>query len=959
MNRNGFVLEYESYIEEIKATGYFFVHEKTGAELIHIPNDDRNKVFAIAFSTVPDSDKGEAHIAEHAVLSGSEKYPLRELFSNLMKGSMATFLNAMTFPDKTMYPVASQNDKDFWNLVNVYLDSAFHPNFYQEELSFRQEGHSFAFEGNGDEPYESGVVYSEMKGYEGSVDAALEDKASRALFNNTYQYNSGGVPSEILKLTYEEFVAFHKKHYTPSNARFFLYGDADLDTYLELLDKEYLSQYEKSERIPEPYDVKWRDKPVYVGGNYQSETELSALEMQFVLGDSDDLARNLCAGVLASYIFGQDSSSFKKTMIQSGFCQDMYGHLDSTRTVSVLKVTMHGVSETDAKKAEQRVFEELQKVDEERLKKGLRASLNNFGFHLREGESGSDPRGMDFMYPLLLHFKKGDDPFRRLRYEDLLEEAHTLVENGAYQRWIRDYMLDNQFRVAVLLIADPDYSSKQALQEKETLRQKWNELTVDEQKAEREWFEKLRVRQSTPDLKEDLERLPKLTIEDIKEGKKRRDVAESVEKITLPEGEVSEHKFIYYELDSKIAYIRIMFPLELETGEDAALISSASSVIGLLDTVHYTAEEINYEILMNSGGVGIGLDFYKNQSYLTVEIKTYPENIEKNLSVVSDILRCSKLSDRNRIYELLNQVKQRLRMDIVSSGSRYAAEKVLSFTNVENFNECHSSGIEYYKWLERFLESDDDERNKVYQRIENSLKDAITQKGVILCLTGSETSKQTLFDAMPSFLSKFSRGNDKAFKLPALEGMQKNAIITPAGVQFITVGGKLEEFEFNGHYHVLKAFITNDYLWNELRVKGGAYGAYSSIDRQGNFLFATYRDPSCAKTIEVIQSVVENLDTVEIQGDALEMMIIGAVSNMDQPLSPQKEGSRAVNRYFFGTNAEILARYRREIVETKSEDLRECAKNVKKALENIGYVVVGSEQKIEEDKKIFSEISRI
>ncbi len=975
MNQHGFVLKYSSYIEEIKETASFFVHEKTGAEVVHIPSDDRNKVFAIAFSTIPMSDSGEAHVAEHAVLSGSEKYPLKELFSNLMKGSMATYLNAMTFPDKTVYPVASQNDKDFYNLVNVYLDSVFHPSIYHDELSFRQEGHGLIFDEEGN-PSENGVVYSEMKGYEGSVDAALEDKACRLLFDNTYHYNSGGVPAEILKLRYEDFLSFHKTHYHPSNARCYLYGNADLDTYLELLDKEYFSGYEKGEKIAEPYEMTKHRIPQYATGNYQSTGDGCALELQFVLGDSDNLLRNLSATILASYIFGQDSSPFKKHMLSSGFCQDMYGHLDSHRTVSVLKITMHEVCENNPEKAEAHIFKELQTIDPVNLKKGLLASLNNLSFHLREGESGSEPKGMDYMYPLLLHFNFDNDPFHRLRYEPLLKKLQTIIENDDFEEWVSKYMLDNPFRACIVLSPSATHAEEIAQKEQETLQHKWQSLSEAEKKLEKQRFQELRKKQSTPDSEEAIQGLPKITIADIQKLKVRKDAVESAERFSLSfaspyskteDGEEgganhtaeSTHRFVHYELDSKIIYTRIMFPLVIEGGEDIALLSSATSVLGLLDTENANFEEINHSILMNSGGLSIDIDFYREQSYLVAEIRSYPDKLTENLKTLTDILLHSKFTDTNRVFNILQLVQQRMRSNITSSGLRYATETLLAGKNQENWAECHASGTSYYSWLNNQLAMPSEEKPTFVKKVAGRLQSAMTRQGIVITAVGSYSAKQELLKALPPFLAQFPKGEEKAFKKQSLHGVEKKAIITPAAVQFISLSGKLTDFKFNGHYHVFKTLLSNEYLWNELRVKSGAYGAHASIDRRGNFIFGTYRDPNCAKSIDLIRETSAYLEDLDIRQEELNTMIIGAISSIDHPFSPRRAGNQAIDRHFLGISAAQIEQERNDILATTPEDMKHCASMLKKAFENSGYVVMGSKQKIMEDKHIFDTIEEM
>ncbi|MDO4754523.1 MAG: insulinase family protein, partial [Bacillota bacterium] len=633
---NGFKPKYHGYIEELRANGFYYEHEKTGAELFFIHANDDNKVFSVGFSTVPTDDTGVAHITEHCVLCGSEKYPLKELFMTLNKSSLNTYLNAMTFPDKTIYPVASQNEQDFMNLIDVYMDSVFHPTMYRDELFFRQEGHGFDFE-HGEEGIPSGIVYNEMKGAMASPDSMLSSKADRALFTNTYAQNSGGEPEAVLDLKYEDFLAFHKKHYHPSNARFYVYGNADIEKICAFLDA-CISKFEKAEAVAEPVHTPYDGAPRYVSDTYPTGENTAVGTMNFVIGSTYEIEKIFAASVLSNYLFEQSSSAFKKSLLESGFCSDLYGGVDDSRASATIYLTMYGLKEFDPKKVEERVFEELKKIDKEELTKTLRATLNYYGFGLREFDTGSNPRGMVPMFNLLLHTQKNEDPFARLRFETYLKKVEEMIDRGEHLKFIESFMTENNHRVSVVL--SPRGEDEDQAKDSEKDNPRWNALTDDQKKAEREWYDRLRKQQESPDSEEALAALPKVRLADVPKDKEIRDVEER--ELDFEGGKTP---CLFYKLDTGIMYVKLFFPVSFENKEDLSLFSVAVNMLGNADTEHYTLAELGHQLLLHSGGMKCGLEFYKEKAYFYIMIKALPEKLEKNFDIAREILSHTKLTD--------------------------------------------------------------------------------------------------------------------------------------------------------------------------------------------------------------------------------------------------------------------------------------------------------------------------
>lgn len=947
---SGFQPKYHDYIEELRADGYYYEHAKTGAELFYLHTKDDNKVFSVGFNTVPTDDTGVAHITEHCVLCGSEKYPLKELFMTLNKSSLNTYLNAMTFSDKTLYPVASQNDQDFMNLIDVYMDGIFHPTMYRDELFFRQEGHGFDFE-NGEVGLPSGVVYNEMKGAMAAPDSMLSSHADRALFSNTYQYNSGGDPESVLDLKYEDFLAFHKKHYHPSNARFYVYGDADIERICAFLD-ECISKFDRADAIEEPVHVSYQGEPSYIYDTYQTAEDTAVGTMNFVIGSTYDIENVFVASVLTSYLFEQSASPFKKSLLESGFCTDLYGGVDDTRASATIYLTMYGLKEFDPKKLEERIFDELRKIDREKLSKALKATLHYYGFNLREFDTGSNPRGMIPMYTLLLHTRKMEDPFVRLRFERYLKRVEERIDAGEHLKWIEEFMIDNRHRVSVVLTPQKE----DEVRAEGNLR--WDALDEEQKTREREWYERLRVQQEAPDSEEALAALPKITLADVPKDKTIRDVQE----ISL-NFDGKERKLLYYKLETGILYVKLFFPIAFESVDDMALFSAAINMLGNTDTQNYTLSELGYEILLNSGGMKCGLEFYDKKSYFYVMLKTLPDKLERNFELVEEILFRTKLSDTKRFSEVLSQAYSRIQLDIISSGNRYAVEEILAGYDVEERNVYYSSGIGFFLWLKEMMSrlGDEDELKKSTARAAAMLRSCVVREGLLFGLGGDEKALALFKQSFASFLSVLPEEDKNSQKSEfwsesssALLAHKSSAYVIPAEIQFVAIGGMKEKL--SGAFYVLKALLGTEYLWPEVRMKGGAYGAGITVNRSGHFVFSSYRDPNLGRTIEAFQNapafVGENLEF-------LETAKLSAIAAFDQPISPRKEALDAFDRYFLGITGVQLQEERRQILDTDAQTIVAAANKVKEILDEGRICVVGGENKIDEDQALFETIKKL
>lgn len=1025
MNRkmSGFQPKYSGYIEELRAEGFYYEHEKTGAELFFIRCDDSNKVFSVGFSTVPEDDTGVAHITEHCVLCGSEKYPLKELFMTLDKYSMNTYLNAMTFPDKTLYPVASQNDKDFMNLIDVYMDGIFHPTMYRDELFFRQEGHGFDFE-NGEDGLPSGVVYNEMKGAMSSPDAVLASKADRALFRNTYRYNSGGDPEAVLDLKYEDFLAFHKKHYHPSNARFYLYGNLDIEKICAALD-ERISPFGKADKIPEPACEIAAQEPQYIVGEYRSPNSTAAVTLQFVIGDSYELEKMTMAELLSGILFDINASPFKQSLLESGYCTNITGGVDATRMPLTLYITLHGVKEFDPKKVEERLFQELRSVGEDYLTKMIRAYLSSYVFFLREGDTGSNPKGMRPMYSLLLHIRPHEDPFYRLRFEQRIKAVEQMIADGEHLHFLSDFLISNPHRVTVVLKPKPEQEgSGDAEPEKDDSLERWNALTQEQKQTERMWFQRLRKQQESPDSEEALAALPKITLKDIPKTKEYRDV----EVTELPASDLrNSNTLLYYPIDSDIVYGKLYFPIPLDEAgknsenkrsgfcsEDLSLLNAASRLFGRVDTQHRSLSDLSYEVLSCSGDMQYGLEGFEDRMFFSVSFSSLPEKIEKNLELLTEILLHSKLDDEKRFAEIISEQYSLAQLSIVGSGNKYAVNRILAAYDKKERNEYYLSGIGYIKWLKemscRLFPSGDaasiasvdpqtrDEahssalepsdaatscrakllRSSVQKYI-RAIRRFLTRDDLIFGLCGDENSLNIFRKAVGKIVTKFPTAAENEAsecsprqdaciqalqsetQAPHLETRMPNsetptplsekstAFIVPADIQFVGLGGKGAK-DHHGSVLVMNAVLNTEYLWPEVRMKGGAYGAGIRVNRNGSYVLHSYRDPNLSRTLEIFRNAPA---FAKEHPEYLDSAILSAVADNDHPLGMKGEAMNALDRYFSGISAQMLQTQRLQILETSAEDIQRTAEYAEQILNDGHFCVVGNAEKIQEERYLF------
>ncbi len=969
----GFILESKAYVEEIKAEGHIYRHEQTGARLLHIPCEDNNKVFAVLFATPPQDDSGVAHILEHSIMGGSEKYPLREPFVTLLKGSMSTFLNAVTLPDTTMFPFASQNEKDFFNLLDVYLDAVFHPMIYHEPLIFRQEGWHYEIDEEGKVFY-NGIVLNEMKGVMSDPDEIIAEAARKLLLDNVYQFNSGGNPQAITDLSQEQFLDFHRTFYRPSNALFYLYGNADLEKVLAKLDGDYLAAFDKGLKAAPVPPATPLDRPQYLKMGYPAQDGFGFAGTDFVLGPASDMLSNMAAQVITTALFDLESSPVRRRLIESGACRNVMASATDNVSNGFLSVLLINTGIEEPQEVEacllsfirealapvlepERHSDRIGREARAKIDQLFEAALNSLAFALKEGDTGSMPKGLVYAFQSLPAWANGEDPLNRLRYNEHLEALKGELASGALYRRIRPLILDNQHRATVVLVPDAEAEKRLAMAEAQKVEARWNALSEEAQAAELTANEALLLRQSTPDAPDIIALLPKVGLEDLERKNHFRDVACE----TVPYGEKDTFRLLHYDIfTSGISYVTLHFPLSNIAAEDLFPLSILSDCLGQMNTKRHNYMDLTNRILAQTGGIGSNLSFYPDERYLNVGVHVMNDQIQHGFSLLQEILLTTQFDDTDRLENLLMMTLSRMQMGLIGSGHRYAIGRVGSRFNREVKAEDLTSGIEYYGMLYHLLGTYEEQKQNLAAHLQELLKQIVNRQGLTVSLIGDAESKALWLDALKKGLVEFPDFTTRKIPFELDLAGRNEAFLIPSQVHYVAQGGNLKkvlpQYEFNGCDYVLQALLNKDFLWNELRIKGGAYDVGTSMSRNGNLIFNSHRDPNCKATLDVFSRIPDYLKTLELSHEELENYIIGTVAGFDMPMSPFTEGSNAIGRFFRGISLEQLQKEREQAMSVTVSDLRKMADPIRELLQQNAFCVLGGEEGIRPDEAIFEDI---
>lgn len=962
---NAYELMKKEEIADIKSTGYLLKHKKSGARICVISNEDENKVFHIAFRTPPSDSTGVAHILEHSVLCGSKNFPSKDPFVELVKGSLNTFLNAMTYPDKTMYPVASCNDRDFRNLMHVYMDAVFFANIYEKEEIFRQEGWNYQLEEPDGELTYNGVVYNEMKGAFSSPEDVLDREILNSLFPDTpYGNESGGDPAFIPDLKYSEFLDFHSKYYHPSNSYIYLYGDIDMEERLNWLDKEYLSKYDAKKvdsDIPfqEPFSEPIEIRNTYSISNTDSKEENTFLSYNVAIGTSLDVRLANAMAVIEYALLSAPGAPLKQALLDAKIGKDIMGSYDSGTYQPIFSVVAKN-SNLESKDAFLKIIHDvLSEIAENGMdEKAILAGINYMEFRFREADFGTYPKGLvygiDAMDSWLYDENK---PFDYLRQLDVFAFLKEQAGNGYYETLIKKYLLEN--RHVSVVIVEPQKGLTAEIDEAVRIKlDRYKESLSREEIAELiRKTEKLKKFQETPSKKEELEAIPML---------ERSDIKREAQPIYNKEVYFGETLVLQHDIFTNgIAYIDLLFDTGDVPKEYIPYMGILKAVLGMVDTEHYSYGELFNEINIHTGGIYADLNVYADrhdmnhyQAKFSVGTKVLYEKADFAMKMIEEILFTSKLEDEKRLYEIIAQIKSRLQMRLNSSGHSTAAVRAMSyFSNVSAFNE-EVNGIAFYKLVES-IEADFEEKKAELIRILKELMGYIFRKdNLMVSITADEVGKlESLITKLKERLSDkvyVSREGEQALA----NGKKNEGFQTSSKIQYVARAGNYRSsgFEYTGALKILKVILSYEYLWSNIRVKGGAYGCMSGFGVTGDSFFASYRDPNLRKTNEVYEGITAYVKNLEVEPRDMTKYIIGTISDLDRPLTPKMNGIRSLTAYLTNTAFDDCQRERDQILEASQQDIRALWEIVDAVLNQNNLCVIGNEEKLAEEKDLFMEL---
>ncbi|BFT65685.1 insulinase family protein [Parvimonas parva] len=960
----GYKLIQEKHIKDVNSDCVLLEHEKTGAKVFLMKNDDDNKTFGIGFKTLPKDNTGICHIIEHSVLSGSRKFQTKEPFMDMVKISMATFLNALTFPDKTIYPVSSRNEKDFKNLMDVYMDAVFYPVMKKDRRIFMQEGWHYELENAEDELNIKGVVYNEMKGAYSVPETTLYYRVNNALCPDTvYAMESGGEPYEIPNLTYENFCDFHSKYYHPSNSYIYLYGDCDMEERLEFLDREYLSNFEKEkidnfEGNQKPFENTKNVFDEYSVSKDEDTKNKTFLAYSSCFGESNGLKDGIIEKLLSEILVDMQGAYLKEALLKANICEDV-----SSISMESTKFSSFGVYVINSEREYLDKFKEIvENVLREVVKNGigkekLIAVLNRTEFSIRE-LLNSTTAGVEYFFSIFDTWLYGGSPMDSLTFDEALSEIREdILNNRLLERVIEEKILNNNHKAFIVLSPSAGLNDKKDLAQKEWLKRYKDSLSQIQIEKIIENTKNLIEYQQTESTEEQKATIPKLKIEDIdKETLKIPNEVEKIEDIT-----VLKHNIF----TSGINYVDICFDLKHISKDEIVYLSLVENLLKSLDKKSMTYKDFSVETFLRCGGVSTSITTLTNAKNrekfvpkFVVSVKFLGEKLKETVELLKVLLKETIFTDKNRIKEEVLSIKGELEQDVLGAGHMYGINRAKSYFSNKACYDERFKGLDYLKFIQDLAENFDDRIDNVLEKMEFVYNRMFKQNETIVNITTTEENFEEIKKAFVECVKEFPRFEDISYDFTFERENLKEGIATSSDVNYVTFAGDLKKLgiEYSGSFSLLSKILSTTHMHNNIRAIGGAYGAGLSITRDSEMLMFSYRDPNLKSTKETFNSVGKYVSEMEITEEELESFKISLVKDFNPLLTPKHKGYTSMVMYITGSDEKELELYLGQLLNTKLEDLRELGKVIDEVLSQDGFVVVGNTNKIKENSKEFKNI---
>lgn len=958
----------EHRVEDVQSDGFILRHKKSGARIAILSNNDDNKVFYIGFRTPPEDETGVPHIIEHTTLCGSKKFPVKDPFIELAKGSLNTFLNAMTYPDKTVYPVASCNDQDFKNLMDVYLDAVFNPNITKYEEIFKQEGWHYELTGKDDELKINGVVYNEMKGAYSSPDEVLSSQIYRSLFpDNTYSKDSGGNPEYIPKLTYEAYLDFYHKYYHPSNSYIYLYGDMDVVERLEWLDKEYLSLYDYKKVNSEINKQPAFDKIKNVEAQYSitmddTQENKTYLSYNRVVGDTLDEMLYQAFDVLDYALVSSPGAPVKQALIDAGIGDDVYGSYDAGILQPVFSFVAKNANASQADEFESIIENTLKEVVKTGInKEALLAGINSSEFKFREADFGQFPKGLLFGLNCLDSWLFDDmKPFIHLECLGTFAKLRKAVDTDYFEKLIQEYLLDNTHGSSVTVKPKRGLGNEREEALAKELSDYKASLSDEEIKKLIEDTEHLKKYQEEPSSDEDLRKLPMLT---------RADMKKNAMPFSNIEDELLDVKVVRHDIESNgIDYISFLFDAGDFAQSELGYLGFFTNALGLVSTEKYSYTDLANATNIYTGGISTGTashpDIKDRNNFVfkfEVKLKVLEKNLDKALELMEQILLSSDFTDTKRLGELVAQIKARLQANLSSSGHLVAAMRSMSSFSRYALYQDELKGVAFYRSICRIEKELLESPKSVSDKLAAIAKKLFARNRMLISFTGNNEAYGNAKPSLEKVIAGFNKMSAVGNQAEVHFNTAKEAFIDASQIQYVAKTGDFicEGYEYTGALRLLRIILSYDYLWINVRVKGGAYGCMNTFLRSGESYFVSYRDPNLSDTLDVYDRIPEYIKRFSPDERDMTKYIIGTFSALDTPMNPEAKGSRSLSAYLEGITYEQIQKERNEILNAQPEDIRRLADLVEAVLKKDSICVIGNENMIKESAGLFENVEKL
>ena len=958
----------EHRVEDVQSDGFILRHKKSGARIAILSNNDDNKVFYIGFRTPPEDETGVPHIIEHTTLCGSKKFPVKDPFIELAKGSLNTFLNAMTYPDKTVYPVASCNDQDFKNLMDVYLDAVFNPNITKYEEIFKQEGWHYELTGKDDELKINGVVYNEMKGAYSSPDEVLSSQIYRSLFpDNTYSKDSGGNPEYIPKLTYEAYLDFYHKYYHPSNSYIYLYGDMDVVERLEWLDKEYLSLYDYKKVNSEINKQPAFDKIKNVEAQYSitmddSQENKTYLSYNRVVGDTLDEMLYQAFDVLDYALVSSPGAPVKQALIDAGIGDDVYGSYDAGILQPVFSFVAKNANASQADEFESIIENTLKEVVKTGInKEALLAGINSSEFKFREADFGQFPKGLLFGLNCLDSWLFDDmKPFIHLECLGTFAKLRKAVDTDYFEKLIQEYLLDNTHGSSVTVKPKRGLGNEREEALAKELSDYKASLSDEEIKKLIEDTEHLKKYQEEPSSDEDLRKLPMLT---------RADMKKNAMPFSNIEDELLDVKVVRHDIESNgIDYISFLFDAGDFAQSELGYLGFFTNALGLVSTEKYSYTDLANATNIYTGGISTGTashpDIKDRNNFVfkfEVKLKVLEKNLDKALELMEQMLLTSDFTDTKRLGELVAQIKARLQANLSSSGHLVAAMRSMSSFSRYALYQDELKGIAFYRSICHIEKELSESPKSVSDKLAAIAKKLFARNRMLISFTGNNEAYGNAKPSLEKVIAGFDKMSAVGNQAEVHFNTAKEAFIDASQIQYVAKTGDFicEGYEYTGALRLLRIILSYDYLWINVRVKGGAYGCMNTFLRSGESYFVSYRDPNLSDTLDVYDRIPEYIKSFSPDERDMTKYIIGTFSALDTPMNPEAKGSRSLSAYLEGITYEQIQKERNEILNAQPEDIRRLADLVEAVLKKDSICVIGNENMIKESAGLFENVEKL